>query len=64
VPRDLKLWSRQRAFGFITRHGAFCEDCLNPDFLRSKKWLSSAAAVAGEKTATATTVSDRVVPVP
>jgi hypothetical protein len=22
----------------------FGEDCLNPDFLRSKKWLSSAAA--------------------
>jgi hypothetical protein len=32
--------------------GAFCEDCSNPNFPRSGKWLSSAAAISAGFTAT------------
>ena len=34
----------QAALSGANKSGAFCEDCPSPDFLRSKKWSSSAAA--------------------
>ena len=36
--------NNQATFSVGNKLGAFCEDCPSPDFLRSKKWSSSAAA--------------------